>query len=113
MTGMQNALDKQRVSSYYDLFLNDETSRYLFRILALKEVLVNHDKYGFVIPEQQRYTLPQTRQYAVNATIPDLVQFALDQKTNYKTLRLLNPWIRSYSLTVAPNEQGYVLELPK
>ena len=113
MNGLQNALDKQRVTSYYDLFLNDETSRYLFRILALKEVLGNHAKYGFLIPEEQRYQLPQTRKVEVTTTIPDLVQFALDQKTNYKTLRLLNPWIRSYSLTVEPGQAGYVLELPR
>ena len=113
MTGLQNALDKQRVTSYYDLFLNDETSRYLFRILALKEVLENHEKYGFVIPEDSRYQHPQTRVVEVTSTIPDLVDFALAEGTNYKTLRLLNPWIRSYSLTVQPGEEKYELLMPK
>ena len=113
MNGLQTALSKQRVSSYYDLYLNDETSRYLFRILALKEVLQNHARYGFLIPKENRYQPQKTRAFAVNATIPDLVQFALDQGTNYKTLRLLNPWVRSYSLTLEPNQPGYVLELPE
>jgi len=113
MTGLQNALDKQRVSSYYDLFLNDETSRYLFRILALKEVLQNHEQYGFYIPEETRYREPETRTVKVSSTIPDLVAFAQTNGANYKTLRLLNPWIRAYSLTVEPGKDGYELQLPK
>ncbi|MBC3538832.1 lytic transglycosylase domain-containing protein [Rufibacter sediminis] len=110
--GIDRALEKQKVSSYYDLYLNDETSRYMFRILALKEVLGNPEKYGFELPKEQGYDVLPTRSLTVTSTIPDLAQFAVDQGTNYKTLRLYNPWIKAFKLTVAPGKQ-FVLQLPK
>ncbi|GAA4435645.1 lytic transglycosylase domain-containing protein [Pontibacter saemangeumensis] len=111
MGGLDSALERQGVRSYYDLYLNDETSRYMFRILALKEVMGNPQKYGFELPEAQAYQPLTTRPMEVAATIADLPAFALEQGTNYKTLRLYNPWIKSYTLTV-PAGQEYVLELP-
>ncbi|GGK79196.1 lytic transglycosylase domain-containing protein [Rufibacter glacialis] len=110
--GIDRALAQQKVSSYYDLYLTDETSRYMFRILALKEVLGNPQKYGFDLPQEQGYEALPTRSLTVTSSIPDLAQFAVDQGTNYKTLRLYNPWIKNYKLTVAPGKQ-YVLQLPK
>ncbi|KAA3438837.1 lytic transglycosylase domain-containing protein [Rufibacter hautae] len=110
--GIDRALEQQKVDSYYDLYLNDETSRYMFRILALKEVLGNPAKYGFDLPKEQGYEPLPTRSLTVTSSIPDLAQFALDQGTNYKTLRLYNPWIKSFKLTVAPGKE-FVLELPK
>ncbi|WP_439882062.1 lytic transglycosylase domain-containing protein [Pontibacter sp. MBLB2868] len=112
MGGIDRALERQGVNSYYDLYLNDETSRYMFRILALKEVLGNPQKYGFELSEDLGYKPLPTRQLTVTSTIPDLPAFALKQGTNYKTLRFYNPWIKSYRLTV-PNGKEFVLELPK
>ncbi|WP_181307680.1 lytic transglycosylase domain-containing protein [Rufibacter sp. XAAS-G3-1] len=112
MNGIGNALERQRVSSYYDLYLNDETSRYMFRILALKEVLGNPQKYGFDLPKEQGYDVLPTRTYRVTTSIPDLAKFAVEQGTNYKTLRLYNPWIKAYKLTVAPGKE-FELLFPK
>ncbi|MBA9078764.1 lytic transglycosylase domain-containing protein [Rufibacter quisquiliarum] len=112
MAGLDAALKRQRVDSFYDLFLNDETSRYLFRILALKEILGNPEKYGFDLPEAQGYAPHHVRTLTVTSTIPDLPQYALDQGTNYKTLKLYNPWIKSYKLTVTAGKE-YELALPK
>jgi hypothetical protein len=110
--GIDRALEQQKVSSYYDLYLNDETSRYMFRILALKEVLGNPGKYGFELPKEQGYDPLPTRSLTVTSSITDLAQFAKEQGTNYKTLRLYNPWIKAYKLTVAPGKQ-FVLQLPE
>ncbi|AKQ45617.1 murein transglycosylase [Rufibacter radiotolerans] len=112
VNGLDRALDKQGVSSFYDLYLNDETSRYIFRILALKEVLGNPKKYGFDLPDGHGYKGLDTRTFTVRNTIPNLATFALEQGTNYKTLRLYNPWIKNYSLTVAPGKE-FILELPE
>ncbi|QCR21387.1 lytic transglycosylase domain-containing protein [Pontibacter sp. SGAir0037] len=111
MGGLERALKQQGVSSYYDLYLNDETSRYMFRILALKEILGNPKSYGFDLNQDHGYAPLPSRQMIINTTIPDLPKFALEQGTNYKTLRLYNPWIKSYSLTVPPGKE-FVLELP-
>lgn len=110
--GIQRAMAKQGVDSYYDLYLNDETSRYMFRILALKEVLGNPSKYGFDLPKEQGYNPLPSRSVTVTSSIPDLPKYALENGTNYKTLRLYNPWIKNYTLTVAPGKE-YVLQLPE
>ena len=112
MGGIDRALERQGVKSYYDLHLNDETSRYIFRILALKEIMGNPHKYGFEIGRENGYHPLPTRQLTVNSTITDLPEFALKQGINYKTLRYYNPWIKGYHLTV-PNGREFVLELPK
>ena len=112
MAGLAQALERQGVSSYYDLYLNDETSRYMFRILALKEVLGNPQKYGFELPEAQGYDPLPSRTIRVSATVSDLPAFALEQGTNYKTLRLYNPWIKGYKLDVPPGKE-FELQLPQ
>ncbi len=112
MAGLANALERQGVSSYYDLYLNDETSKYMFRILALKEVLGNPQKYGFELPEEHGYQLLPSRVVKINTTLRDLPAFALEQGTNYKTLRYYNPWIKGYKLTVPPGKE-FELKLPE
>jgi membrane-bound lytic murein transglycosylase D len=111
MGGIERAMKQQGVSDYYDLYLNDETSRYMFRILALKEVLGDPQKYGFDLPESQGYKPLPFKSVTVRSTIPDLTTYALEQGINYKTLRLYNPWIRGYKLTVADGKE-YVLKMP-
>ncbi|MBD1396425.1 transglycosylase SLT domain-containing protein [Pontibacter sp. JH31] len=111
MGGIDRAMKQQGVSDYYDLYLNDETSRYMFRILALKEILGNPKKYGFDLPEEHGYKPLTSKPLTVNKTITDLPAFALEQGINYKTLRLYNPWIRGYKLTV-PDGKTYVLQMP-
>jgi membrane-bound lytic murein transglycosylase D len=112
-SGIQKALEKQQVTSYYDLFMNDETTRYLFRILALKIVLEHPEQYGFEVPEPHRYLPHQTTAVPVTQSIPDLVTYAKEKGLNYKLLRLHNPWVRAYSLTVPAGSTGYVLHLPQ
>jgi membrane-bound lytic murein transglycosylase D len=112
MGGLERAMKQQGVTSFYDLYLNDETSRYMFRILALKEVLGNPQQYGFDLSAEQGYNPLPTRTVTVTSSITDLPKFALEQGTNYKTLRLYNPWIRGYKLTVASGKE-FALQLPK
>ncbi|WP_018477623.1 lytic transglycosylase domain-containing protein [Pontibacter roseus] len=111
MAGIDRAMKQQGVSSFYDLYLNDETSRYIFRILALKEVLGNPQKYGFELSEDKGYNPLPSRNVTVTSSIPDLATYALEQGTNYKTLRLFNPWLRGYKLTVAEGKE-YDLRMP-
>lgn len=111
MTGMQKALNSQKVQSYYDLFLNDETSRYVFRMLAMKEILQNPLKYGFVLAEEELYQPESVRYVEVKESIKSLVDFSLAQGTNYKTLKRLNPWLRDEELTVKKGK-SYRIALP-
>lgn len=111
MTGVNNKLKEQQVSDYYDLLLTEETSRYVFRILALKEIMKNADKYGYLIPTEALYVNLPTRKVVVDSTITDLATFALTQGINYKILKIHNPWLRDRKLTVATGKQ-YEIEIP-
>src|SRR5688572_964343 len=90
----------QKTNNYYDLFLPEETSRYIFRILAFKHLVENAKDLGFILKDEEFYHPVKTRTVAVTATIDDLSQFAISNGTNYKILRTLNPWLRSNSLVV-------------
>ncbi|MBZ0247277.1 MAG: lytic transglycosylase domain-containing protein [Cyclobacteriaceae bacterium] len=111
MSGLGRAIEKQKVDSYYDLFLNEETARYVFRILAIKEIIENPVRYGFKINPQHLYQQDSLRFVEVKETIPDLVEFALEQGSNYKLLKRHNPWLRDDRLTVRRNET-YTIALP-
>ena len=113
MGGLERALKTQKVNSYYDLYLNEETWKYIFRILALKEVLENPEKYGYDLNHIQGYKPVEARVVTVEESIADLPQYALDQGTNYKTLKLYNPWIKGYKLTVTDAIPQYTLLLPE
>lgn len=112
MHGFGEELKDQKVDSYYDLLLNEETSRYMFRLLAIKEILENPRKYGYDIPEASRYPPIPLDTVVVTETISDLVDFAQENGITYKELKLHNPWLRKNSLTVRRNEQ-YVIRMPR
>jgi hypothetical protein len=111
MAGLDRALENQHVKSYYDLFLNDETARYVFRLLAIKEIMEHPTKYGFDIGERALYKPEPVRYVEVNETVKDLVDFSISNGTSYKILKRLNPWLRDDRLTVKKN-RVYKIALP-
>lgn len=111
-TGIQRQLDLQMVDSYYDLFINQETSRYVFRILALKEIMSDPTKYGFNIPKDARYPMIKTKNVSASGNIDNLYQFAKDQGINYKLLKLHNPWLQSDKLEVRTGKT-YQISIPE
>ncbi|MDX9943003.1 MAG: lytic transglycosylase domain-containing protein [Bacteroidales bacterium] len=110
--GVSRQLANQKVSEYYDLHLNEETSRYMFRILAVKAIFSDPQASGFHFRQEDLYPPLEFQTLTVDTTITDLPSFALQQGANYKELRLLNPWIRSTEL---PNRSRkvYEIKLPK
>jgi membrane-bound lytic murein transglycosylase D len=111
MGGYGNAAALQGTYNYYKLLLPEETMKYIFRIMALKHILEDPEKSGFVISRDQQYSPLQLKKVEVNSPIPNLVSFATANNTDYKTLRLLNPWLRTNKLTNR-NRKTYVLLLP-
>ena len=112
ITGVNKQIDLQKVSNYYDLLLNEETSRYVFRILALKEIMKAPEKFGFAVPKQDLYELYPTRRLEIDSTVTNLADFAIRQGVNYKILKLYNPWLRDSKLENKVRKK-YVIELPK
>lgn len=111
MAGLDRALDNQHVKTYYDLFLNDETARYVFRILALKEIYEHPQKYGFNINTRHTYQAEPVRYVEVGETVKDLIDFSMANGTNYKLLKRFNPWLREQRLTVKKGKV-YKIALP-
>jgi len=96
--GVSKRLDAQGVTSYYDALLPDETERYVFRILALKEIISNPEKYGFSFDKEDLYTLPETYTVKVDTAITNIALFAKKFGTTYKDLKLHNSWLRENKL---------------
>lgn len=111
MGGIERALENQKVKSYYDLFLNDETSRYVFRILACKEIIEHPSTYGFAVKTKHLYKPEPLRYVEVRETIPDLIAFAKKNGINYKLLKRHNPWLRDERLSVKRG-RTYRIALP-
>ena len=111
MAGLQRALTHQSDSNYYNLLLNEETSRYVFRILAIKEIIENPAKYSFNIEEEHLYQEEKVRYVEVTESIKDLVQWSIDQGINYKLLKRHNPWLRKDKLTVKKGK-SYQIAIP-
>jgi hypothetical protein len=99
MGGYNNAMVTQGTENYYQLLLPEETMRYMFRIMALKHILENPEQNGFIIQPHEQYSPLNVKKVQVNYSIPSLVSFAKANGTDYKTLKLLNPWLRSRLLS--------------
>ena len=107
--GFATQANLQKTNHYYDLLLPEETNRYIFRILAFKHLVENANDLGFILDDDDLYHPVKTRKINVNTPVNDLVQFAIDNGTNYKTLKLLNPWLRSNSLPVKTGRSYEIL----
>ena len=111
MAGYSKRKKEQKMENYYDLLLNEETSRYLFRILAFKELFENPDRYGFHLTEEDLYQLPNFRYLKIDQTVPDLAAWAIRHNSNYKELKIHNPWLRAGKIKVAKGKD-YFIKLP-
>lgn len=109
--GIKTQMEKQQADNYYDLYLNTETSRYIFRILALKLIISNPSDYGFCFEEDDLYQPLRFKTVEINETIDNLATFAKSHNTTYKMLKYLNPWLLKNSLTVKPGQE-YAINLP-
>ena len=108
---ISRTLDDQRVDSYFDMLLPEETQRYVYRILALKLITENPEKYGFQIGDNGWYRPYEYKTVTVTESIHNLMDFAFEQGTNYKMLKYFNPWLRSNSLTVSAGK-SYEIKIP-
>ena len=102
---IKTSLEKQQTNSYYDLFLNEETSRYMYRMLATKLIFESPERYGFVIPKAQTYPFPKTKLVKVGTSPIDWVAFAKSQNMSYADLREINPWIKGYKFSNRNNKE--------
>lgn len=113
VAGVSRRLEKQGVESYYDLFLPNETLRYVFRVLSFKLLMSDPAAYGYKIDKKEYYPLlPAYEEVTVDDPEIDWAAFAREHGTHYKQIRQLNPWIRDYDHTNKAG-QSYTVKIPK
>lgn len=110
--GMNKQINRQKETSYYDLLLNDETSRYVFRILALKEIMTHPQQYGFNYREKDLYTNIPTFTVKVDTPVEDWAEWVKPYGINYKILKIHNPWLRDTYLKNSTGKE-YFIEIPE
>ena len=110
--GIRRELTRQGVSNYYDLLLNEETSRYVIRILAVKRLLEEPQQYGFQYNSDHLYQRIPTRKLKVDTVVHDFVAFAEKFGINYKILKIHNPWLREGHLNNSSRKE-YTIAIPE
>lgn len=110
--GIDREMERQKQNDYYDLLLNEETARYLFRIHALKLIIEDPGNYGFHLSEKDLYHPIPYYTVEINGPVTDFADFAAEHGTNYKILKYLNPWLRDKMLS---NKAGktYTIKIPE
>ncbi|SFC48376.1 Transglycosylase SLT domain-containing protein [Flagellimonas taeanensis] len=109
--GIQRFMGIQKAGDYYDLLLGEETGRYVFRIMAIKEIIANPGKYGFLVEEEDLYTKVPTFTVEVDTAVSSWADFAQLYEINYKVLKRHNPWLREPHLNNSSRKK-YVIEIP-
>ena len=109
--GTDEQIDIQGENNYYDLLLNEETARYVFRVVAYKLIHNNPEQYGFNIDNNDLYPEIPVIEVKVDTAVTNFADFARQFGTNYKTLKLLNPWLRKPYLTNKAKKE-YLIKLP-
>ncbi len=112
MYGTDQLLKKQLVDNYYDLLLNSETSRYVFRILAVKEIMTHPEAYGYIFDQEDLYKPIPVRKLGVDTAITNIARFAKEQSINYKILKVHNPWLIQNHLNNR-SRKYYEIEIPE
>ena len=112
MYGTQRLLDNQLVDNYYDLLLNTETSRYVFRILAVKEIMSHPERYGFIFEDSDLYQPVPVKKIGWDVPIANIAEFAKEKGVNYKVLKIHNPWLIENHLN-NKSRKYYEIELPE
>ncbi len=104
-------LDRQKIDNYYDLLLGEETGRYIYRILAVKEILSRPSEYGFYVKTEDLYPAIPTYSIEVKGRVDNFADFAMEHGITYRELKDLNPWLRDGSLS---NTRGktFQIDLP-
>ncbi|MCK5067267.1 MAG: lytic transglycosylase domain-containing protein [Bacteroidales bacterium] len=110
--GMDRQIERQKKDNYYDLLLNEETARYLYRVVAIKLIFEDPEAYGFTLSEKDLYHEIPAYTIEVDSAVADFADFAAEHGTNYKILKYLNPWLRDNKLA-NPSRKTYEIVLPE
>jgi len=109
--GVKRQQDRQKAKNYFNLVLNTETSRFVARIVSLKYILQNPEKYGFDIKDEEKYKPLEFTVVTLDSSVADLTDYAASLGINYFVLKMYNPWLRDNTLT-NKNKKSYTIKIP-
>lgn len=111
MGRISKELNNQDVDSFYDMWLTEETQRYVFRMLAIKQIFSEPYRYGFALKSNQLYLPIRTKELKIDSTVNSLLDIAKQEGVTYGQLKEFNPWVRGRGI---PNKTGktYYLSVP-
>lgn len=112
MNGINRQIERQKENNYYNLLLNGETARYLYRIVAIKLILENPEEYNFYVKEREKYPIVPTKNIEITGAVANFADFAKKHGINYKLLKDFNPWLRDVFLTNSKHKK-YVIRIPQ
>lgn len=110
--GLTRQLERQNINNYYDLLLNEETSRYVFRIVALKHIMNNPESFGFNYRNTDLYPNIPTTNLVLDSSVSDFAAYANEIGINYKVLKYFNPWLRQSYLTNT-RKDTFLIKVPQ
>lgn len=110
-TKFSRLLREQKSDTYYDLHLNNETARYVFRLIAMKEIMQNPQGFGFEVPRAELYEAEETYKVEITSSVASWPDWAKQRGVSYRLLKYYNPWLTDTKLTVKSNT--YYVELPR
>lgn len=108
----QENMQYQGKKNFFDLYLNEETSRYILRIAVIKHIMTHAREYGIVVHDHDKYREESTRTISVSEAIPNLADWAAEHGTSYKDVKLLNPWIIARQLPAPPKGSTWDVVIP-
>ncbi|MEG2066944.1 MAG: lytic transglycosylase domain-containing protein [Tannerellaceae bacterium] len=111
MGRISGELEKQEADNSLDLWLTEETSRYVYRIIAIKQIFEHPYKYGYVLRARDLYKPIECTEVTVNNDVPDLMAFAKANNVTYADLKRMNPWLRDRKLQT--DGKSYKISIPK
>ena len=99
LPSMMERVKDQKTNNYYEMYFNPETSRYIFRMIALKIIFSNPRRAGFDVKPGELYQPYKYKTVEVDTSISNIADFAAKYGLKYKHIKILNPWLRNASLT--------------
>lgn len=112
MGRLSGELTKQQAAEALDLMLNSETSRYMFRLLAMKRFMESPKTFGYTLHKEHFYPTIRTTEVEVNDSVSDWTTWAIERGISYAQLRDFNVWIRDRKLA-NPRKKAYKIHLPE
>jgi membrane-bound lytic murein transglycosylase D len=110
--GVQLQRERQKTTNYFNLVLNSETSRFVARIVSLKYILQNPEKYGFDIKPEDKYKTLEYSEVMLDSSVADFTDYAKNLGVNYFILKMYNPWLRDNYLS-NKTKKAYTIKTPK